>query len=280
MEWNGAACGYSQRGDGTGWGAGVGVYKERGFGCQYLACSYKYFSVNFNKFPLSLARNRFQVASRQTMLTTALLATVATLSTGVQAHFRVLEPEWRGSSFEEPASQWIYPCANVNETTDIANRTHWPLTGGSLLINASHEHALTAVNMAFGPNATSFNVSLVEMFNQTGTGLFCMKETGKAVLAQAFMDAGFGEGEGAGEGVLATVQVIQLGHSGSALYNCADIMFNSSAELLSDDQCQNDTGVSGVGNEKDGNRMFGMLLMEGLALFWLGKGVKACNLPS
>jgi hypothetical protein len=26
------------------------------------------------------------------------------------AHFRVLEPTWRGSSFGEGASQWIYPC--------------------------------------------------------------------------------------------------------------------------------------------------------------------------
>jgi len=30
------------------------------------------------------------------------------------------------------------------------------------------------------------------------------------------------------------------------LLQCADIRFNSSAELLSDDQCQNSTGVGGV----------------------------------
>jgi hypothetical protein len=50
------------------------------------------------------------------------LFTVAALAASANAHFRLLAPTWRGSSFEEPASQWIYPCANVNETTDMANR--------------------------------------------------------------------------------------------------------------------------------------------------------------
>jgi hypothetical protein len=58
------------------------------------------------------------------MLSNSLLA-VAALAAGVDAHYRLLAPTWRGSSFEEPASQWIYPCANVNETTDMANRKHF-----------------------------------------------------------------------------------------------------------------------------------------------------------
>lgn len=33
---------------------------------------------------------------------------------------------------------------------------------------------------------------------------------------------------------------------------CADITFNSSAQLLSDDQCQNATGVSGVAIQNAG----------------------------
>jgi hypothetical protein len=61
------------------------------------------------------------------MFSTAFLA-IATMAVGANAHFRLLEPKWRGSSFEEPASQWIYPCANVNETTDMANRTSPLLT--------------------------------------------------------------------------------------------------------------------------------------------------------
>ncbi|KAI8931836.1 hypothetical protein NX059_011472 [Plenodomus lindquistii] len=180
------------------------------------------------------------------MLSSSFL-TLAALALGVDAHFRLLEPTWRGSSFEEPASQWIYPCANVNETTDMANRTLWPATGGSLIINGSHTSALTSVNLALGSNATNFNISLVEMFNQTGKGLFCLKETGRANLEAGLRAAGYsGSGDERVDGLMASVQVIQLGHSGAALYNCADIMFNSTAQLLSDDQCQNTTGVSGV----------------------------------
>ncbi|CBX96385.1 hypothetical protein IAQ61_001553 [Plenodomus lingam] len=179
-------------------------------------------------------------------LPTSLLA-ILTLALGVNAHFRLVQPIWRGSSFEEPASQWIYPCANVNETTSASNRTLWPTTGGSLMINGSHTHALTSVNLALGSNATNFNITLVEMFNQTGAGMFCLKETGRANLEEGFKAAGYsGMEDERIEGLMASVQVIQLGHSGSALYNCADIMFNSTAQLLADDQCQNSTGVGGV----------------------------------
>ena len=54
------------------------------------------------------------------------LFVAAAMAIGANAHFHLLEPYWRGSSFEEPASQWIYPCANVNETTDMANRASHP----------------------------------------------------------------------------------------------------------------------------------------------------------
>ncbi|EOA88074.1 hypothetical protein ACJQWK_01872 [Exserohilum turcicum] len=170
------------------------------------------------------------------------------------AHFHLLEPYWRGSSLEAPASQWIYPCANVNETTDIANRTVWPPTSGSTLINGSHPSALTAINLALGANATNFNISLVPLFNQTGAGTFCLSETGRANLDQGFKDAGYtGADDERINGLMASVQVIQLGHSGSALYNCADIIFNSTAKLLSDDQCKNGTGVSGVAIQNVGS---------------------------
>jgi len=180
------------------------------------------------------------------MLSITLLA-LGALAAGVDAHFRLLQPPWRGSSFDAPASQYIYPCANVNETTSVANRTLWPPSGGSLIINGSHPSALTSVNLALGSNATNFNITLVGMFNQTGAGVFCLKEAGREGLEAGFKQAGYsGLDDKRIEGLQASVQVIQLGHSGSALYNCADIVFNSTAQLLSDEQCKNATGVSGV----------------------------------
>jgi hypothetical protein len=105
------------------------------------------------------------------MLSSILLALASTAS----AHFLLLQPTWRGDSFIEPASQYRYPCANVNETTSAANRTQWPLSGGSVVFNGSHPWAFTYVNLALGSNATNFNISLVPGFNQTGKGVFCFK---------------------------------------------------------------------------------------------------------
>jgi hypothetical protein len=197
------------------------------------------------------------------MLSNTLLPLLALASTAA-AHFRLLEPKWRGDSFIAPASQWQYPCANVNATTDAANRTQWPLTGGSVVFNGSHPWSFTYVNLAIGTNGTSFNITLVPGFNQTGPGVFCFKETGRGHLEEGLKAAGYsGLGDQRLNGLDATVQVIQLGERGSALYNvnitntfsletmliclqCADIKFNASAQLLPDDQCKNATGVSGV----------------------------------
>ncbi|OCK79974.1 hypothetical protein K432DRAFT_405085 [Lepidopterella palustris CBS 459.81] len=160
------------------------------------------------------------------------------------AHFSIEYPYWRGSSFAEGTSQWIFPCANVTETADPTNRTAWSPTSGSLRLHVGHHWALTYVNIGLGPNATNFNISLVDHFNQTGNGTFCLKETGKSKLVAGLKAAGL-EGE-AVEGVQATLQVVQISTTGGALYNCADITFNSTAALLADSECANSTDVGGI----------------------------------
>jgi hypothetical protein len=148
---------------------------------------------------------------------------ILALAGSAAAHFRLLQPQWRGDSFTAPASQWQYPCANVNATTDAANRTQWPLTGGSVVFNGSHPWSMTYVNLAIGTNGTSFNITLVPGFNQTGPGVFCFKETGRGHLEEGLKAAGYsGLSDQRLNGLDATVQVIQLGERGSALYNvCA-----------------------------------------------------------
>lgn len=108
------------------------------------------------------------------MISTNVFALLALASTA-SAHFRLLQPIWRGDSFTAPASQWVYPCANINATTDAANRTQWPLTGGSVVFNGSHPWATTYVNLALGSSGVNFNITLVPGFNQTGPGVFCFK---------------------------------------------------------------------------------------------------------
>ncbi|KAK3080200.1 hypothetical protein LTS18_002864 [Coniosporium uncinatum] len=171
------------------------------------------------------------------------LSTVALLSSLASAHFTVNYPYWRGSSFDEGKSQWSWPCANVTQELSANNRTAWPLTGGSLNLKVSHPWAYTYVTLGLGNEVTSFNVSLLDHFNQTGNGTFCIPQLGAAQLAEL----------GVQEGTNASLQVVQINEHGNALYNCADITFSSTATTLSGDACTNSSNVAGTAlmNEAD-----------------------------
>lgn len=174
------------------------------------------------------------------------IAPLLSLVGAASAHFHLNYPTWRDDSLElETASQWMWPCANISEhPAGSPDRTAWPLTGGSLNLTVGHEWAYTYVNLGMGNNISSFNVSLVEGFNQTGNGTFCLKETGRANLEAAVQQMGISIEDLDGRD--ASIQVIQISHSGASLYNCADITFRANATLLSDEQCQNSTNVGGV----------------------------------
>ncbi|KAK5222902.1 hypothetical protein LTR72_005739 [Exophiala xenobiotica] len=149
------------------------------------------------------------------------------------AHFELQYPYWRGDSFLPPASQYLFPCANVNTTDESNNnRTVWPLDGGSLVIDFHHPWTYVSFNLGLGSNTSTFNISLNPMLlNETGNGTICIpKWTLPAHL-------------GIVDGDEASLQVITIGDSGTALYNCADIRFSANATLLSGDQCQNSSNV-------------------------------------
>ncbi|KAK3078819.1 hypothetical protein LTS18_006544 [Coniosporium uncinatum] len=142
-------------------------------------------------------------------------STVALLSSLASAHFTVNYPYWRGSSFDEGKSQWSWPCANVTQELSANNRTAWPLTGGSLNLRVSHPWAYTYVTLGLGNEVTSFNVSLLDHFNQTGNGTFCIPQLGAAQLAEL----------GVQEGTNASLQVVQINEHGNALYNVCRLSF-------------------------------------------------------
>jgi len=142
------------------------------------------------------------------------------------AHFPVIYPYWRGDSFK---TQYMRPCGGVNVTT---NRTQWPLDGGSVVFKPGHPWAITYVNLALGSSDTiTFNVSLVEGFNQTGNGTYC------------FPKIALPTGLNVSAGTNASIQVIQITELGSALFNCADITFSTDAKVLASDMCTNSTGI-------------------------------------
>ncbi|KIW70575.1 hypothetical protein PV04_02831 [Phialophora macrospora] len=151
----------------------------------------------------------------------------------VSGHFEIQYPHWRGDSFLPPASQYVFPCANVN-TTDASNnnRTLWPLDGGSLVIDFHHPWSYVSFNLGFGSDTNTFNISLNPMLlNVTGNGTICIPKWNLPA------DLGIVDG------MDASLQVINIGDTGTALYNCADIRFTSNATILGGDQCQNTTGV-------------------------------------
>ncbi|RAL67178.1 hypothetical protein DID88_007956 [Monilinia fructigena] len=82
----------------------------------------------------------------------------------------------RGDSFLPPASQWVYPCANINTTE---NRTVYPTDSFAIGVELHHNWTYMFVNLGLAEN-----------------------------------------------GLNATIQVVTVGQSGSALYNCADITFS------------------------------------------------------
>ncbi|KAI0546522.1 hypothetical protein F4679DRAFT_587534 [Xylaria curta] len=111
------------------------------------------------------------------------------------------------------------------------NKTEWPLEGGSVVLDLHHPWTYLYINLGLGENATNFNISLTpQLLNVTGSGNFCIPAL---PIPAAVTD-----------GQEASLQVVTNGESGSALYNCADIVFKSSAKPLSGGICTNSTGVT------------------------------------
>ncbi|KAI0409946.1 hypothetical protein F4802DRAFT_592828 [Xylaria palmicola] len=151
----------------------------------------------------------------------------------VSAHFGIEYPAWRADSLAENTTfdQWDYPCAGV--PYGAGNKTEWPIGGGAVALDLHHPWTYVYVNLGLGENATNFNISLTpELLNVTGKGTFCLP-------ALPVPDT-------VTDGQSASIQVVTNGQSGSALYNCADIVFRSSAQLPAEGVCTNSTGVTAV----------------------------------
>ncbi|KAG6006399.1 hypothetical protein E4U21_007065 [Claviceps maximensis] len=138
------------------------------------------------------------------------------------AHFGLAFPPWRFDTLskvgEEKYSQWNYPCAGVPYKT--GNVTDWPLAGGPLQLDLHHAWTYVFVNLGLGANATNFNVSLTpDFWNVTGKGTLCLDKLALPGDVQPLVH----------DGTLASLQVVTVGASGAALYNCADIRFRDDA---------------------------------------------------
>lgn len=97
--------------------------------------------------------------------------------------------------------------ANVNQTSST-NRTIWPLTGGSLNLDLHHPWTYVFVNLGLGTDYPTFNISLTQQaLNETGNGTLC--------LPHLLLPTGVSPVDEQN----ASIQVVTLGQTGSALYN-------------------------------------------------------------
>ncbi|KAK6338633.1 hypothetical protein TWF696_009444 [Orbilia brochopaga] len=147
----------------------------------------------------------------------SLFVAAAALATCASAHFVITYPPDRGDSYN---TQFQFPCGGLQST---GNRSFWPTNGGAMAFVPLHDFAFTTINIAIGNSVrettdiNSFNHIMMPTFNQTGgNGTFCLPLVKIPPSLKPLVKAG----------VNATIQIVQLVASGSALYNCADITFS------------------------------------------------------
>lgn len=163
------------------------------------------------------------------------------------------------------------------------NITNWPLEGGSIELELHHPWTYLFINLGLGANTTNFNISLTpDLLNVTGKGTLCIDKLPVTL-------------DNIANGTLASIQVVTSGDSGSALYNCADIRFTTSAAGLSNcstsdgmvvhtvkEQQENGTSQDGATDTEDKKNSAGLLgtdktvltTVVGLAVaFSLGLGI-------
>ena len=129
---------------------------------------------------------------------------LSSLALEASAHFQLAYPPSRGDNDQTQATS---PCGGLD--TPSSARTPWGIHGGQLKFVAGHDEADTAVYLAVGnnPQAKDFTIILADEFLQIGLGTFCWNDLAVPSLSSI------------SDGVNATIQVVQAGHTSGGLYN-------------------------------------------------------------
>jgi len=149
------------------------------------------------------------------MKITSTLLTLLTIPFFARAHFQLAYPPSRGDNDQTQATS---PCGGLD--TPSKTRTPWSVTGGQLKFEAGHDEADTAVYLGIGnnPKTNDFNITLAPRFQQIGLGTFCWNQLSVPDGTTGVRD-----------GVNATIQVVQAGHTEGGLYNVGPSLPNQLA---------------------------------------------------
>ncbi|KAG2011590.1 hypothetical protein CC2G_011687 [Coprinopsis cinerea AmutBmut pab1-1] len=159
------------------------------------------------------------------------LTITALLALGANAHFKLLYPQPRGPYNSTQLGEFCGGYTNVT-----TNRTAFPLSGGFLNVQQSHEHWSANVLISTVPNPSSD-----DDFEVNGEPQYLLLEAhehhpGNFCIPLDLRSAGIA---GLEDGANVTIQV-NLFDKESSFYQCADLTLSSTATPDSN-QCKNST---------------------------------------
>jgi len=181
----------------------------------------------------------------------SVIAAIACLLAGGDAHTVVTYPGWRGDNLITNDTfpygmQWMYPCGGMPTTT---NRTLWPVNGGAIALQPGwfqgHATAFFYMNLGYGTNGPdngppNMSFPMVPPFQIVGPsknpypGTFCLPQV--PLPANASVKIGDN----------ATIQVVETAVHGAALYSCVDITFADPKDVaeVNSSNCFNSSDIS------------------------------------
>lgn len=102
----------------------------------------------------------------------ALLSAVLFFVPFATCHFQLQHPPSRAG--EDDEKQGTFPCGGFDTAKD---RTQFPLTGGSIQLELTHDRSLVEVLLAVGNDpGDSFNIVWKPIFQEEGLGAFCLQD--------------------------------------------------------------------------------------------------------
>lgn len=141
----------------------------------------------------------------------------------VSSQFYLVSPKARGFDENKLAT---FPCGGQDT---VGDRTPWPMKGGRIQLNMTHDQAAVQVLLGLGNDVGEhFNIVLHPTVQERGIGYFCL---------ESLLEP---ESLGIKDGHNATIQVVTNGDPNGGLYNCADIIFQTPTRVM---ECHNDHGV-------------------------------------
>ncbi|TFK23122.1 hypothetical protein FA15DRAFT_688082 [Coprinopsis marcescibilis] len=158
---------------------------------------------------------------------------LALLTSGAQAHFRLLHPEPRGPFVADLEPNF---CGGYDNA--VSNRSEFPLSGGFFTLQTNHGPFTAGVILSTEQNPSTFDAFNFANGSQQFARGFATEDDGGTYCIP--LDIAAANIPGAVDGANVTIQIVFDGGDGS-LYQCADLTLRSNFTTPSSVECKNAT---------------------------------------